>query len=82
MFFKFICAVVTRSLFILVSLIGVWRVVYVKNNGLYWFLTILYLPLIAEMIVTLSRRSGNDYKWYEQLYCDDLLQITFIHIIN
>ncbi|XP_028990511.1 transmembrane protein 26-like [Betta splendens] len=64
MFFKFICAVVTRSLFILVSLTGVWRVVYVKDNGLYWFLTILYLPLIAEMIVTLKRKRGSDYKWF------------------
>ncbi|XP_070846962.1 transmembrane protein 26-like [Chaetodon trifascialis] len=64
MFFKFICAVVTRSLFILISLIGVWRVVWVKNNGLYWFLTILYLPLVAEMILTLRRRRGNDYKWF------------------
>ncbi|XP_067432316.1 transmembrane protein 26b [Thunnus thynnus] len=63
MFFKFICAVVTRSLFILISLIGVWRVVWVKNNGFYWFLTILYLPLVAEMILTLRRR-GNDYKWF------------------
>lgn len=68
MFFKFICAVVTRSLFILISLIGVWRVVWVKDNGLYWFLTILYLPLVVEMILTLRRRSGNDYKWYELPY--------------
>ncbi|XP_051272797.1 transmembrane protein 26b isoform X2 [Dicentrarchus labrax] len=64
MFFKFICAVVTRSLFILISLIGVWRVVWVKDNELYWFLTILYLPLVVEMILTLRRRSGNDYKWF------------------
>nr|XP_046233886.1 transmembrane protein 26-like [Scatophagus argus] len=64
MFLKFICAVVTRSLFILISLIGVWRVVWVKNNGLYWFLTILYLPLVMEMILTLRRGRGNDYKWF------------------
>ncbi|TKS90255.1 Transmembrane protein 26 [Collichthys lucidus] len=64
MFFKFFCAVVTRCLFIFISLVGVWRVVWVKNNGLYWFLTILYLPLVAEMILTLKRRSGNDYKWF------------------
>ncbi|XP_040922353.1 transmembrane protein 26-like [Toxotes jaculatrix] len=64
MFFKFVCAVVTRALFILISLIGVWRVVWVKDNGLYWFLTILYLPLVVEMILTLRRRRGNDYKWF------------------
>ncbi|XP_030018964.1 transmembrane protein 26-like isoform X1 [Sphaeramia orbicularis] len=64
MFFKFICAVVTRLLFILVSLIGVWRVVRVKENGLYWCLTILYLPLVVEMILTLRRRRGHDCKWF------------------
>ncbi|KAL4640112.1 transmembrane protein 26 isoform X1 [Arapaima gigas] len=61
--FTFICAVITRCLFILISLIGVWRVTLVKNN-LYWFLTILYLPLVLEMIVTLKRRRGSDYKWF------------------
>lgn len=66
MFFKFICAVVTRSIFILVSLIGVWRVVWVKDNGLYWLLTVLYLPLVVEMILTLRRRGGKDYKWCER----------------
>ncbi|XP_041830780.1 transmembrane protein 26-like isoform X2 [Melanotaenia boesemani] len=64
MLFKFISAVVTRAVFILVSLIGVWRVVWVKNNGHYWLLTILYLPLVAEMILTLRRKKGNDYKWF------------------
>ncbi|XP_028817555.1 transmembrane protein 26b [Denticeps clupeoides] len=59
---NFICAVVTRSLFILVSLIGVWT--WVKNNKLYWFLTILYLPLVAEMIITLRSRRSRVYKWF------------------
>lgn len=65
MFFKFICAVVTRSIFILISLIGVWRVVSVKGDGLYWLLMVLCLPLVVEMILTLRRRGGKDYKWYE-----------------
>ncbi|KAL7857591.1 hypothetical protein SRHO_G00164900 [Serrasalmus rhombeus] len=64
MLIKFICAVVTRGLFILISLIGVWRVTRVKENNLYWFLTILYLPLVFEMILTLRRRKGKDYKWF------------------
>ncbi|CDQ96419.1 unnamed protein product [Oncorhynchus mykiss] len=64
MIVKFICAVVTRSLFLLISLIGVWRVVWVKNNALYWFLTILYLPLVVEMILTLKRKKLQDYKWF------------------
>ncbi|XP_038840002.1 transmembrane protein 26-like, partial [Salvelinus namaycush] len=64
MIVKFICAVVTRSLFLLLSLIGVWRVVWVKNNDLYWLLTILYLPLVVEMILTLKRKQLQDYKWF------------------
>lgn len=41
---KFSCAVVTRLLFILISLIGVWRVTLVKDDNIYWFLTFLFLP--------------------------------------
>ncbi|XP_077586253.1 p53 apoptosis effector related to PMP-22 [Stigmatopora nigra] len=61
---KFGCAVVTRALFLFVSLAGVWRVTWVKGNNLYWLLTLLFLPLLLEMIVTLKRRKGQDYKWF------------------
>lgn len=61
---KFVCAIITRSLFFLVSLIGVWRVKTVKNDNMYWLLTVLYLPLVVEMIITLTRRKGKDYKWF------------------
>ncbi|XP_034041406.1 transmembrane protein 26-like [Thalassophryne amazonica] len=61
---KFTCAVVTRLLFILVSLIGVWRVTWVKADSTYWLLTFLFLPLVVEMIITLKRRKGQDYKWF------------------
>ncbi|KAI5103066.1 transmembrane protein 26, partial [Silurus meridionalis] len=61
---RFICAVVTRALFILISLIGVWRVAWVKDNRHYWLLTILFLPLLVEMILTLRRRQGQDCKWF------------------
>lgn len=60
---KFVCAVITRALFLLVSLIGVWRVTWVKKDPNYWFLTFLFLPLVVEMIITLKRRKGEDYKW-------------------
>ncbi|CAB1343742.1 unnamed protein product [Coregonus sp. 'balchen'] len=61
---KFSCAIVTRLLFILISLIGVWRVTLVKDDHIYWFLTFLFLPLVVEMIITLKRRKGKDYKWF------------------
>lgn len=60
---KSICAIITRALFVLVSLIGVWRVTSEKKDNTYWFLTFLFLPLVVEMIVTLKRQSGSDYKW-------------------
>lgn len=61
--FKFLRAVFTRVLFILLSLIGVWRVTWVKKDPNYWFLTFLLLPLVLEMIITLRNRRGSDYKW-------------------
>ncbi|XP_073668434.1 transmembrane protein 26 isoform X2 [Paramisgurnus dabryanus] len=61
---KFVCAIITRSLFILAALIGVWRVNMVKNDRLYWLLTILFLPLVVEMIITLKRRKGQEFKWF------------------
>lgn len=61
--FKFIRAIIPRALFILVSLTGVWRVTFVKGDLTYWFLTFLFLPLVVEMIYTLMRRQGKDYKW-------------------
>ncbi|KAM9848186.1 transmembrane protein 26-like isoform 1-T1 [Aulostomus maculatus] len=61
---KFVCAIITRALFILVSLVGVWRVTLVKED-MYWILlTLLFLPLVLEMIITLKRRKGQDYKWF------------------
>ncbi|KAF7652772.1 hypothetical protein LDENG_00092460 [Lucifuga dentata] len=61
---KFTCAVITRALFILVALIGVWRVTWVKDDTNHWFLTFLFLPLVVEMIITFKRRKGKDYKWF------------------
>ncbi|XP_055018527.1 transmembrane protein 26 isoform X2 [Boleophthalmus pectinirostris] len=61
---KFACAVITRALFILVSLTGVWRVAWVKDDKRFWLLTFLFLPLVIEMIITLKRRKGKDYKWF------------------
>lgn len=60
---KFIRAIITRALFILVSLTGVWRVTWVKTDLTYWFLTFLFLPLVVEMILTLKSRKGKDYRW-------------------
>ncbi|KAM4729493.1 transmembrane protein 26-like [Anableps anableps] len=62
--YSFLSAIITRTLFILVSLLAVWRVTWVKGNQYYWLLTFLFLPLVAEMIITLRKRKGQDYKWF------------------
>ncbi|XP_028982818.1 transmembrane protein 26-like isoform X1 [Betta splendens] len=61
---KFVCAVFTRALFVLVSLAGVLRVTWVKKDPRYWSLAVLCVPLVVEMIITLKRRMGQDYKWF------------------
>ncbi|XP_023695956.2 transmembrane protein 26 [Paramormyrops kingsleyae] len=61
---KFICAIITRFLFILVAFLGVFGVTWVKKDPYYWLLTLLFLPLIFEMFLTLKMRKGEDYKWF------------------
>ncbi|KAI4878739.1 hypothetical protein NFI96_032733 [Prochilodus magdalenae] len=75
LFVKFVCAVVTRALFLLLSLIAVWRVTWVKNDQWYWLLTILYVPLLLETIVTLKRRQGHEYKWFSPVILFFLISI-------
>uniref|UniRef100_A0A096M0R8 Transmembrane protein 26 n=1 Tax=Poecilia formosa TaxID=48698 RepID=A0A096M0R8_POEFO len=63
-FSHFLSAIITRALFILLSLVAVWRVIWVKKHPYYWLLTLLFLPLVVEMIITLRKRKGLDYKWF------------------
>ncbi|KAJ8359447.1 hypothetical protein SKAU_G00159720 [Synaphobranchus kaupii] len=64
MILKCICAIVTRVLFIILSLIGIWRVTQVKDDNRFWCLSLLCLLLVVEMIVSLRRRKGKDYRWF------------------
>ncbi|XP_048863138.1 transmembrane protein 26-like [Brienomyrus brachyistius] len=61
---KFICAIIARCLFIIVAFLGVFGVTSVKKDPRYWLLTLLFLPLIFEMFLTLKIRKGEDYKWF------------------
>ncbi|KAL7861676.1 hypothetical protein SRHO_G00131170 [Serrasalmus rhombeus] len=74
-FLKFVCAVVTRILFLLLSLSAVWRVTSVKNDWWFWLLTILYVPLLLETIITLKRRRGHEYKWFSPVILFFLISI-------
>uniref|UniRef100_A0A4W3JXK0 Transmembrane protein 26a n=1 Tax=Callorhinchus milii TaxID=7868 RepID=A0A4W3JXK0_CALMI len=57
-------AIIPRLVFILHTLLAVWRVTTVKENQNYWLLTLLILLICIEMIVTLKIRKGKDYKGF------------------
>ncbi|XP_075931785.1 transmembrane protein 26-like isoform X1 [Anarhichas minor] len=61
---KFICAIIPRALFILASLGSIGFLTGLMEDVYYWFLAILLLPLVIEMIITLKTRKGQDYKWF------------------
>nr|XP_014688893.2 transmembrane protein 26 [Equus asinus] len=57
-------ALVTRLLFVLHSLVGVWRVTEVKKEPWYWLLALLNLLLFLETVLTLKFKHGRGYKWF------------------
>ncbi|XP_077311556.1 transmembrane protein 26 isoform X1 [Lithobates pipiens] len=61
--FVFLSAVLTRLLFFLHSLVGVWRVTEIKRNPMYWLLALLNLLLCIETVLTLKLRKGRGLKW-------------------
>ena len=56
-------ALATRLLFVLHSLVGVWRVTVVKKEPWYWLLALLNLLLFLETALTLKFKRGRGYKW-------------------
>ncbi|XP_004616587.2 transmembrane protein 26 [Sorex araneus] len=57
-------ALATRLLFVLHSLVGVWRVTEVKKEPRYWLLALLNLLLLLETALTLKFKRGRGYKWF------------------
>ncbi|XP_004858323.1 transmembrane protein 26 [Heterocephalus glaber] len=57
-------ALVTRLLFLLHSLVGVWRVAVVMKESRYWLLALLNLLLVLETALTLKLKRGRGYKWF------------------
>uniref|UniRef100_A0A286XGP7 Transmembrane protein 26 n=1 Tax=Cavia porcellus TaxID=10141 RepID=A0A286XGP7_CAVPO len=57
-------ALVTRLLFLLHSLVGVWRVTVVMKESRYWLLALLNLLLVLETVLTLKFKRGRGYKWF------------------
>ncbi|KAM4032876.1 transmembrane protein 26 [Anomaloglossus baeobatrachus] len=56
-------AVLTRLLFMLHSVVGVWRVTVLKNDNMYWLLALVNLLLCVEMVLTLKLKKGKGLKW-------------------
>ncbi|CAO2608336.1 Transmembrane protein 26 [Lemmus lemmus] len=67
-------ALVTRLLFVLHSLVAVWRVTWVKKEHRYWLLALLNLLLVLETVLTLKFKRGRGYKW--------LSPAIFLYLIN
>lgn len=67
-------ALVTRLLFVLHSLVAVWRVTWVKKERRYWLLALLNLLLVLETVLTLKFKRGRGYKW--------LSPAIFLYLIN
>nr|DBA15179.1 TPA: hypothetical protein GDO54_004426 [Pyxicephalus adspersus] len=62
-FFVFLSAILTRLLFILHSLVGVWRVTEIKQNPMYWLLALLNILLCIETVLNLKFKKGRGIKW-------------------
>ncbi|XP_029787594.1 transmembrane protein 26 [Suricata suricatta] len=69
-------ALATRLLFLLHSLVGVWRVTEVKKEPLYWLLALLNLLLFLETALTLKFKRGRGYKWFSPAIFLYLLSIV------
>ncbi|KAL1771929.1 transmembrane protein 26 [Sigmodon hispidus] len=67
-------ALVTRLLFVLHSLVAVWRVTWVKKEHRYWLLALLNLLLVLETVLTLKFKRGRGYKWFSPA--------IFLYLIN
>ncbi|KAM5236455.1 transmembrane protein 26 [Ctenodactylus gundi] len=67
-------ALVTRLLFLLHSLVGVWRVATVTEEPRCWLLALLNLLLLLEMVLTLRFKRGRGDNWFSPA--------IFLYLIN
>ncbi|KAM4840326.1 transmembrane protein 26 [Urocitellus parryii] len=65
---------ITRLLFVLHSLVGVWRVTEVLGDPRYWLLALLNLLLFLETVLTVKFKRGRGYNWFSPA--------IFLYLIN
>ena len=52
-----------RCLFVLHSVLCVWRVAVTQSSSLYYILGLPYILVIAESLYVFIRRDGKEWKW-------------------
>ena len=56
-------AIFVRFIFILSTIITVWRLVEETQQTYYWYLLLLLIFLLIETYSTVYTRKGYEYKW-------------------
>ncbi|XP_045470728.1 transmembrane protein 26 [Harmonia axyridis] len=57
-------AIITRLVFSIHSLIGIWQVTIFKKNSFYWYLSSPILLLFFEGVFTLTIKENQEWKWF------------------
>jgi len=66
-------ALLVRLVLLVHSLLVIWLAANMKNDPLYWLLTIGNLGMIIEAIVTVVKNKAKEWRWYV------LLANNYIH---
>lgn len=61
--FKVLAALFVRCLFVLHSILAVWRVVIALDDVWMWCLVVANIPLILETFMVVKFNGGNEWKW-------------------
>lgn len=56
-------ATTVRVAFMLHSLVAIFATVYTSQNSLYWFLSVAFIIMGMEMLVTYTFNETGEWKW-------------------
>lgn len=62
-FIDTIKAIITRLIFSVHGLVAIYRVVTIKNDPWFWYLSTTILILIFEGVFTLAIKKTQEWKW-------------------
>ncbi|XP_022083209.1 transmembrane protein 26-like isoform X1 [Acanthaster planci] len=78
---KALRASVVRFCYLVHGATGIFLTVYLEQNSLYWFISILVLVYMIEMYVTFSFKEDGEWKWFFPLvliYLATVLPVVWI----